>query len=127
MSLGPVDVKALTDHERSSLNCAMARRTAALESWGTAGGRTMLRLRRGFTIVEMLVCLAVSLLLLGIALPVLSSGRSNASRNRCVRQLANHLIVLGSYAADFKDAWPYPFAKDRQPPQFPGAGAPPVG
>jgi len=58
--------------------------------------------RRGFTLVELLVVIAVLGLLMGILLPVLSKAREQGNRVHCMSNLKQLTIVWKMYAADNK-------------------------
>jgi prepilin-type N-terminal cleavage/methylation domain-containing protein len=61
------------------------------------------RLRRGFTLVEMLVVIGIILLLIGIALPMLNRAYKNAVRTRMAADLQVISMGLEAYKGDFKD------------------------
>lgn len=64
--------------------------------------------RRGYTLIEILLCVGVLGLLLALTLPSLAASRAKARQSACAAQMASHLQVMHAYAADARDAWPYP-------------------
>lgn len=69
------------------------------------------RARRGFTLVEMLIVIAIIALLAGIAFPVFSRARENGRRTNC----NSNLRQLGlAYAQYVSDNTRYPFAGNLQ-------------
>jgi len=69
--------------------------------------------------VELLVVAGVSMILIALALPMLSSSRAAARRNGCLRQLSSHAVVLQAYANDNSGYWPYALEHARQTPPIP--------
>ncbi|HWE97714.1 MAG TPA: prepilin-type N-terminal cleavage/methylation domain-containing protein [Tepidisphaeraceae bacterium] len=63
----------------------------------------MRRLRRGFTLVEMLVVIGIILLLIGIATPMINRAYKTAVRTRMAADLQVISMGLEAYKGDFKD------------------------
>src|SRR5881397_2945226 len=61
--------------------------------------------QRGFSIVELIVVIAVVSMLIGILAPALSSVRASARSGRCQGNLKQMAIAAQNYAAIY-DAWP---------------------
>jgi len=55
---------------------------------------------RGFTLVELLIVIAIIAVLTGIGFPLANRIRAKAADGKCVQQLRGWSTVLGMYAAD---------------------------
>lgn len=64
------------------------------------------RVRRAFTLVELLVVIGIIAVLIGILLPALNSARQKAQTIACLSNLRELSNALRLYAAQFKDAFP---------------------
>ncbi|MCX5658561.1 MAG: prepilin-type N-terminal cleavage/methylation domain-containing protein [Planctomycetota bacterium] len=62
--------------------------------------------RRAFTLVELLVCLALLSLAASLALPALARAREGSNQETCTNTLRAILSATGVYAADAKEALP---------------------
>lgn len=62
--------------------------------------------RPGFTLVELLVVIAVSAALIGVSMTGLSRAKSQAKVNQSLARFASAQRGLAAYSADFKDAHP---------------------
>jgi prepilin-type N-terminal cleavage/methylation domain-containing protein len=60
----------------------------------------------GFTLIEILVVIAVILLLLALLLPSLNATRERARRAVCLSNLRESDIALKGYAQDYQDRYP---------------------
>jgi prepilin-type N-terminal cleavage/methylation domain-containing protein len=69
------------------------------------------RLRRGFTLVELLVVIGIIAVLIGILLPALNRAREHAKIAQCAAQLRQVVLAARAYAAENKDQIA-PWAKD---------------
>lgn len=61
---------------------------------------------RGFTILEVTVCLGVVVALLSLTLPWLSAARAQGRRSQCLVHSRSAAMVHLLYASDFRDALP---------------------
>jgi prepilin-type N-terminal cleavage/methylation domain-containing protein len=68
---------------------------------------------RAFTLIELLMVIAIITLLVSILLPALSSAREAARRTKCLAGSRQFVIATLVYAQDFKQA---------TPPHYPGTG-----
>src|SRR5260370_41013229 len=60
------------------------------------------RLRRGFTLVELLVVIGIIALLVSILLPALNKAREDAKRVRCLSNQRQLVMAWQMYAAESK-------------------------
>jgi prepilin-type N-terminal cleavage/methylation domain-containing protein/prepilin-type processing-associated H-X9-DG protein len=63
-------------------------------------------LRRGFTLVELLVVIGIIAVLIGVLLPVLSSARKSAEKATCLASLRQIGDAFKLYQHEYKGAWP---------------------
>ncbi len=70
------------------------------------------RIRPGFTLIEMLVVIAIVSMLMAILLPVLTAARKNAQTLKCLANQQQIGIVAQLYANDNKDHFPMMFNPD---------------
>jgi prepilin-type N-terminal cleavage/methylation domain-containing protein/prepilin-type processing-associated H-X9-DG protein len=63
--------------------------------------------RQGFTLIEVLVVVAIIALLVAILLPSLANARDQARRSVCATNLHNQLVAMRSYARDYQDYLPW--------------------
>lgn len=73
------------------------------------------RFRAGVTMVEVLVCIGVVLLLLGLLLPAIQRVREASTRTACLSQLRQIGVALHHYHADAGRLPPRPFQRGRDP------------
>lgn len=66
----------------------------------------------GFTLIEVLVSIAVVAVILTLAVPVFRHARAAARNTKSLSNIAQHAKVFHVYAADWKDAWPNPVRPD---------------
>jgi prepilin-type processing-associated H-X9-DG protein len=64
--------------------------------------------RHAFSLVELLVVLAVVMVLLAVAVPSLARVRQRSQAARCLVTLRQLSLATTSYAMDFRDCLPYP-------------------
>ena len=92
-----------------------------------AAGVNHARRRRGFTLVELLVVVAIIAILAGLLLPSLASAKQNALRANCLSNLRQIGFAIQNYAPDYGGRIPYgPFAPPFSNPSdfYPSTGAP---
>lgn len=79
--------------------------------------------RQGFTLVDLLVALAVITVLMAVLMPVALQARNRAHAVTCVSNLRQIGVALGAYADDWRDRLPTlkgtPFAGSRPSAQWP--------
>ncbi len=64
------------------------------------------RSESGFTLIELIIVIAIIALLIGILLPVLSSAKTQARRVRCANALRQLGVGVWSYSLDYSDMMP---------------------
>lgn len=64
------------------------------------------RTARAFTLLELLIVIALIALLIGILLPVLSYGREAARRTLCLSNLRQMVVASHHYTTDYRDHFP---------------------
>lgn len=97
------------------MRCNRRPNSSALSRAGTP------RVRSAFTLVELIVCLAVVALLTGIMLPALRHVREVSSRIRCASNMHQIGIAISTYAQMHNDRIPSSFYAEpdhRQPQEF---------
>jgi prepilin-type N-terminal cleavage/methylation domain-containing protein len=69
---------------------------------------TIMRLcaRRGFTLIEMIVVIAILLLLMGLLIPVLSRARAEGRRAACKSNLSQLAKAIHMYVTDHQSTYP---------------------
>lgn len=60
----------------------------------------------GFTLVELLVCIAIIAILVAIALPALAMARKVAAATQCRSSLSQFGVAFAQYRSDFRDRLP---------------------
>jgi len=75
---------------------------------GPAPDSNLTRPRRSaFTLVELLVVIALIALLIGLLIPALSKAKASAARAACLSNLRQVGVAIHAYAGDFKGSIPY--------------------
>src|SRR5687767_7554729 len=70
------------------------------------------RRTRGFTLLELLVVLAIISVLVAILLPALTKAKEQANRTACLSNLRSTHTMLVVYAQDYKDSCPIGYISD---------------
>lgn len=78
----------------------MTTQTGDLLTGGDRRSTAVLRTRNGFSLVELLVVMAIIVVLMGIALGVAGSAQRSAAENRARAELGNIALELDLYRAD---------------------------
>ena len=63
--------------------------------------------RAGFTLIELILVIALIGILVSLLLPALGSARERANRLDAVADLRSHMQVLSLYSMDYDDMWPF--------------------
>ncbi len=64
--------------------------------------------RGGFTLVELLICIAVTAVLVAIIVPAVSGTKARAAQVRTAANLRSSFVVVTTYCDDWKDTLPAP-------------------
>lgn len=68
--------------------------------------RTLHHLRRGFTLIELMLVIAIIAILVSITIPALGSSRETARRIKCLANLKGIGVGMAAYLNDSKDLLP---------------------
>lgn len=82
----------------------------ALSNRSTAGplnGKRLIRQRDGFTLVELMVVIAIIATLIAVLLPAVSKARAGARRTACAAHLRQVGVAFRGYLNDGKDRFPH--------------------
>jgi general secretion pathway protein G len=64
-------------------------------------------MRRAFTLIEMLVVIAIIAVLAALLLPVLARARRQACRTQCISQMKQIAMAIQEYVGDWDSTYPY--------------------
>jgi general secretion pathway protein G len=79
----------------------------------------MERMRRGFTLVELLTVIAIIAVLAGILFPVFANAKNAAKKTQCISNLRQIGSAIGLYMNDYDDVFPHALdASDKWTPQI---------
>ena len=65
-------------------------------------------MRKGFSLIELLIVIAIIALLIGLTLPVLKGARAAARQTGCLSDMRQMGVALTLYVNDHRDSLPYP-------------------
>ncbi len=82
--------------------CSLTRFRSPLDHWPVC------RIKRGITLIEILVVFSVLAILTGILLPILTVVRETARRSKCSQNLMSLGKAFLIYASDWNDTFPSP-------------------
>lgn len=71
------------------------------------GTTSQMRHRAGFSLIELLVCLGILAVLIGILIPTISSSRESARAGRCLSNVRSLAVATISYQSDHADFLPW--------------------
>lgn len=71
--------------------------------------------RRGITLIELLIAMTVVGILLGLAIPAVSSVMAKRREWRCIASMRQFGVLIQTYGNDHRDAFPYIGAQRRVP------------
>ncbi|HEY3265405.1 MAG TPA: DUF1559 domain-containing protein [Armatimonadota bacterium] len=69
-------------------------------------------MRKAFTLIELLIVIAIIAVLAALLFPVLARARERAKRTECISNLKQLGVAMGAYVSDWDERYPYAWLGD---------------